>query len=157
MLRKNIRKDDPNSGYCAIPGGKLDDNEKGLKHPQGRLESAIRETKGETGIIPINPILRGAVLFDNKDRTFDNWPNPDNFYVYLYSATEYSGELKESDEGIPFWASKKEIPSLPKNPGDKLLYKWLMSRNFRNGMNLLGVIKHKYKRIDRKNSWVNWC
>ncbi|MEK6833070.1 MAG: NUDIX domain-containing protein [Nanoarchaeota archaeon] len=151
MIKKNKREDDPNSGYFAIPGGKLDINEKGLKNPGGRSESAIRETEDETGIKLINPVLRGIILFDNKDRTFDNWPNPDNFYVYLYSATEYSGELKESDEGIPLWVPEENILSLPKNPGDKLMYEWV-----KDGRNFIGVIKHKGNEIDEEGSWVDW-
>jgi 8-oxo-dGTP diphosphatase len=151
MIKKNKRKDDPNSGYFALPGGKLEDYEKGLSKPNGRLESAIRETEDETGIKPINPILRGTILFDNKDRTFDNWPNPDNFYVYLFSTTEYSGELRKSDEGIPVWVPEKKIPSLPKNPGDKLMYEWL-----KDGRRFSGVIKHKGNEIDEEGSWVDW-
>ena len=105
MLRKIERKEDPNSGYCTLPGGKLENCEKGLKNIEGRVKSSKRETEDETGISLINPVLRGVILFDNKDRIFDNWPNPDNFLVQIYSATEYDGELRVSDEGIPFWAS----------------------------------------------------
>ena len=103
MLRKIERKEDPNSGYCTLPGGKLENCEKGLKNIEGRVKSSKRETEDETGISLINPVLRGVILFDNKDRIFDNWPNPDNFLVQIYSATEYDGELRVSDEGIPFW------------------------------------------------------
>jgi ADP-ribose pyrophosphatase YjhB (NUDIX family) len=135
MLRKVKREEDPNSGYCTLPGGKLENCEKGLKNTEGRVKSAIRETKDETGITLINPILRGTILFDNKDRTFDNWPNPDNFLVYIYLSRMYKGELKESKEGIPFWASSwEEIDSLPKNSGDKKMYEWL-----RDGRNFFGI------------------
>jgi 8-oxo-dGTP diphosphatase len=151
MIKKNKRENDPNSGYFAPPGGKLEPYEKGLKNPKGRLESAIREIKEEVGITMLNPILRGTILFDNKDRAFDNWPNPDNFEVSIFSATKYSGELKESDEGIPVWTPEKIIPSLPKNPGDKLMYEWL-----KDGRNFRGVIKHKGNEIDEEGCWVDW-
>lgn len=151
MIKKNKRENDPNSGYFAIPGGKLENYEKGLNNPKGRLKSGIRETKDETGIKLINPVFRGTILFNNKDRTFDDWPNPDNFYVYIFSATEYSGGLKESDEGIPVWVPEKKIPFLPKNPGDKLMYEWL-----KDGRNFSGVIKHKGNEIDEEGSWVDW-
>ncbi len=156
MLNKNKRENDPNSGYYAIPGGKLKLCEKGLKNPKGRLESTIRETKEETGIKLINPLLRGVILFDNKDRTFPDWPNPDNFYVYLFSATEYEGELKESDEGIPCWIPEENIHPLPKNPGDKLMYEWIMDEKFRQGRKFMGIIKHKGNEIDEEGSWVDW-
>jgi 8-oxo-dGTP diphosphatase len=151
MLNKNKRKNDPNSDYHTLPGGKLEFYEKGLDNLDGRVNSAIRETENETGITLINPILRGTILFDNKDRTFPNWPNPDNFLVYIFSATKYMGELKESDEGIPYWASDEKINSVPKNLGDKLMYEWLA-----DGRNFFGVIKHKGNEIDREGCWVDW-
>jgi len=152
MLEKNERKDDPNSGYFALPGGKLKEYEKGLDTPKGRLESVIRETKNETGIKLINPLLRGLILFDNSERIFDNWLNPDDFYVYYYSAKKYLGKLKESDEGVPFWISSlEEIDSLPKNEGDKLIYEWI-----KDGRNFLGVIKHKEKELDESGTFVDY-
>jgi 8-oxo-dGTP diphosphatase len=152
MLKKVERENDPNSGYYTLPGGKLEPYEKGLDNLEGRTKSVIREIWDETGVTLINPVLRGVILFDNKDRIFDNWPNPDNFFVQIYSATDYTGELKESDEGIPFWIpSLKEIESLPKNPGDKKVYEWL-----KNGRNFVGVIKHKENEIDEEGTWVDY-
>jgi 8-oxo-dGTP diphosphatase len=151
MLNKYERENDPNSGYYAIPGGKLESYEKGLNNIEGRLKSGIRETQDETGLTLLNPLLKGVILFDNKDRIFDNWPNADNFYVYIYSAIEYSGELKASDEGIPCWIPEKDISLFPQNPGDKLMYKWIQ-----DGRNFIGVIKHKGKEIDEEGSWVEW-
>ncbi len=152
MLKKFERENDPNSGYCTLPGGKLEPSEKGLKSIDGRIISTIRETEDETGIEPLNPILRGTILFDNKDRIFPNWPNPDNFLVNIFYSTNYSGELEESDEGNAFWArSWKEIDSLPSNPGDKLMYQWL-----RDGRNFFGVIKHKGNEVDEEGSWVDF-
>jgi 8-oxo-dGTP diphosphatase len=151
MLKKGERKNDPNSGYYTLPGGNLTTREKGLTSPKNRLESAIRETKNETGIKLINPILKGVILFDNQDRIFKNWINPDNFYVYIFSAREYSGKLKESKEGVPLWVPENNLESLPKNPGDKLMYEWLNDwRDF------IGVIKHKGKNIDESGTWVDW-
>ena len=152
MLRKIERKEDPNSRYCTLPGGKVEPCERGLKNIEGRVNSSIRETKDETGITLINPVLRGIILFDNKDRTFDNWSNPDNYLVYIYAANNYSGKLGKSDEGTPFWATSwKEIDSLPKNPGDKHMYEWL-----RDGRNFFGIIKHNGNEIDEDGTWVNY-
>jgi 8-oxo-dGTP diphosphatase len=151
MLKKFERENDPNSGYYAIPGGKLEDYERGLKCFKGRLESSIRETEDETGIKPINPILRGVILFDNKDRIFNNWKNPDNYLVYIFYSTQFSGRLKESDEGVPAWVHKRDIVDLPKNPGDKFMYKWLI-----DGREFMGIIKHKGNKIDKSGTWVDW-
>jgi 8-oxo-dGTP diphosphatase len=156
MINKNKRENDPNSGFYTLPGGKLEPYEKGLNNPEGKSKSAIRETKDEAGITLINPLIRGAILFDNKDRTFPNWPNPDNFLVYMFSATEYEGELKESNEGVPCWVLPEKLLFLPMNPGDKLMYEWLMSEKFVKGENFFGVIKHNGNEIDEGGSWVDW-
>lgn len=151
MIKKFERKNDPNSGYCTLPGGKLNNNEKGLQNPLGRLKSAIREIKEEIGLKILNPTLQGIILFDNKDRTFPNWPNPDNFLVYIFYATKYRGKTKQSDEGIPITVPLKKINDLPSNPGDKKMYEWLNS-----GKKFFGVIKHKGNKIDEEGTWVDF-
>jgi len=157
MIEKYERKDDPNSGYFTLPGGKLEDNEKGLSYPKGRLESAVREIWEETtgekdlGIKIKNPVLRGVILFDNEGRTFPNWPNPDNFYVYIFSATKFEGEAEKSDEGIPRSVPLDKVDELPSNPGDKKMYEWL-----RDGRNFNGVIKHKGDELDEAGTFVDY-
>jgi len=151
VLKKEARKGDPNSGYFSLPGGKLESYEKGLNHPNGRLEGALRELWQETGINVINPVWRGVILFDNERRTFSDWKNPDNFYVFLYSAEKYEGNFKKSEEGIPYMVPLVQLNSIPSNPGDKLMYEWL-----KDGRNFAGVIKHKGNEIDKKNCMVNF-
>ncbi len=150
FLEKPKREDDPNSGFFVLPGGKLEENEKG-DNLSGRLECVIRETFDETGLILINPVLVGIILFDNRERIFDNWPNPQDFIVYVYSAEKYSGELKSSSEGRAFWVKKNKISQLPKNAGDAKIYEWL-----EDGRNFSGVIKHKGKEIDQSGTWVDY-
>ncbi len=150
MIEKFKRKNDPNSGFFTLPGGKLEDSEK--LSPEGRLESAIRETKDETGLILFKPRLRGVILFDNSKRIFDDWPNPEDFLVYLFTAVDYKGQLKKkSDEGIPRWISKSHIPHLLKNEGDLKIYEWL-----KDPRHFAGVINHKGKKLDEENTFVNY-
>ncbi len=151
VIKKDTRKDDPNSGYFTLPGGKLENNEKGLKNPGGRLKCAIREIKEETGIEIIKPILRGIILFDNQGRTFPNWPNPDNFLVYIYSAKKYKGKAEKTDEGIPYSVPLNKVHELPSNPGDKKMYEWLKTKR-----NFFGVIKHKGNEIDEEVTMVDF-
>jgi len=151
MVQKTKREGDPNSGFYTLPGGKLKESEKG-GNPEGRLESAIRETREETGLIMVNPLLRGVILFDNEGRDFPNWPNPDNFLVYIYSSFEQQENLKKrTSEGRPVWVCKSEIPNLPQNPGDKMMYKWLKIPNF-----FAGVIKHKGNELDKEHTFVDY-
>lgn len=152
MKKKGIRKNDPNSGYYTLPGGKLEPFEIGLSKTDGRLLSIIRETKEETGLKLVNPKLRGTVLFDNSERKFDNWKNPDNFLVYIFGANSYYGELKgEDEEGIPLWVDEKNILSLPKNPGDMKMYEWLKDSRY-----FAGVIKCKGKELLENESSVDY-
>lgn len=151
MIKKYERKNDPNSGYFTLPGGKLEEDEKGLNNPKGRLKSAIRETIDETGIEPVNPVLRGVILFCNKGRIFDNWKNPDDFYVYIYYAKKYKGKVRKSDEGIPFSVPEEKLKEVPSNPGDKKMYGWL-----KNERDFVGVIKHKGKELDEAGTFVDY-
>jgi len=150
MIEKFKRKDDPNSGFFTLPGGKLEDSEK--LNSSGRLESAVRETEDETGLILIKPRLRGVILFDNSKRVFKNWKNPEDFLVHLFAAVDYRGQLKKkSDEGIPCWINKSLIPTLPKNEGDSKIYEWLEDpRHF------MGVINHKGRALDEENTFVDY-
>ncbi len=111
----------------------------------------IRETIDETGIEPIKPVLIGVILFDNKGRTFPNWPNPDNFLVYIFSATKFKGNARKSDEGIPHPIPLNKVNEVPSNPGDKKMYEWL-----KDGRNFMGVIKHKGNEIDEEGTFVDY-
>lgn len=151
MIKKKIRDNDPNSGYFTLPGGKLSSEEKGLNKPFGRINSAVRETLEETGIRVLNPVLQGIIFFDNSERTFSDWKNPDNFLVYIYSSNKFSGRYKESNEGKPFSVPLREVGNVPSNPGDKLMYEWLLT-----GRNFFGVIYHKGNEVDIEKSWVDF-
>ena len=152
MVKKPIREQDPNSGFYTLPGGKLEDDERG-SNPRGRLESAIREMQQETGLTLINPRFRGVILFDNLGRTFDNWPNAPDYLVYIFSSVRYSGKLiNEGDEGeIPVWIPEKDLSNLPKDRGDIKIYEWLKDPRF-----FMGTIRHKRKEIDEANTFVDY-
>lgn len=152
MMKKEIRENDPNSGKYTIPGGKLEPSEKGMHKPAGRSEATVREFKEETGLTLVNPTFRGVILFHNFERIFDNWSNPEDFLVYVYSATQYAGQLgKGKDNEVPLWVNEKDIPSLPKNIGDELIYQWLNDSRF-----FIGIIKHKGKVLDEEGTYVDF-
>ncbi|MDP2628894.1 MAG: NUDIX domain-containing protein [Nanoarchaeota archaeon] len=151
LLKKFERNNDPNSGFWTLPGGKLEDFEKGIVNPRGRLESVIRETEDETGITLINPVLKGAILFDNSERIFSNWSKKEDYLVHIFSAKGYKGALRQSDEGIPEFIDERLLTSIPQNEGDKMMYKWL-----ENGRNFVGIIKHTGNRIDEEGTFVDY-
>jgi 8-oxo-dGTP diphosphatase len=85
------RKDDAENfpGWYMLPGGKQEVDET----PQ---QAAIREYFEETGIKVVNPKLKIVATHNHyyKNRVY---------IVYIFVAQEFSGELKESDEGKPMW------------------------------------------------------
>ena len=151
MIRKHTREKDPNSGFCTLPGGKLNNSEKG-GNEKGRLEGVVREFYEETGLTLQNPVFRGIILFDNNGRIFPNWPNPEDFLVYIFSAGQCKGKLRgEMEEGVPVWVDKKELMNLPQNPGDVKMYEWIKS-----GRKFAGVIKHTGNLIDNEGTFVDY-
>ncbi|TSO26362.1 8-oxo-dGTP diphosphatase [Lactobacillus sp. LL6] len=80
----------------------------GLTFPGGHVEkheafhdSVIREIKEETGLTIKNPHLIGVKQF------FDR--NDQRYLVFFYIATQFSGNIKASDEGDLYWMTKDEL------------------------------------------------
>jgi len=82
-------------GWYILPGGKQEVDET-------ILQTAIRETYEETGIKAIDPKLRVVATHNHfyKNRVY---------MVFIFQAEEFSGELKESDEGTPMWVELSKI------------------------------------------------
>ena len=84
------------SGY-AFPGGHIEEGE-------SLAESVIREVYEETGLTIADPKLVAV-----KD-----W-EPDEggrYIVFCYKATEFTGQLRSSDEGEVSWVEKDQLERL---------------------------------------------
>ena len=84
------------SGY-AFPGGHIEESE-------SLAESVIREVYEETGLTIAAPKLVAV-----KD-----W-EPDEggrYIVFCYKATEYTGQLRSSEEGEVSWVEKDQLEKL---------------------------------------------
>ena len=84
------------SGY-AFPGGHIEEGE-------SLAESVIREVYEETGLTIAAPKLVAV-----KD-----W-EPDEggrYIVFCYKATEFTGQLRSSDEGEVSWVEKDQLEKL---------------------------------------------
>lgn len=81
----------------AFPGGHTEDKE-------SFTDSVIREIYEETGLTIRHPKLCGV----------KNWFCDDGsrYIVMLYKTDEFSGELKDSEEGRVFWAKLSELPNM---------------------------------------------
>ena len=81
----------------ALPGGHVEPGE-------SFVDSVIREMKEETGLTVKNPRLRGVKQFPIDDG---------RYIVFLYEATEFEGELRDSEEGGVAWYPRDQVPNLP--------------------------------------------
>ena len=80
----------------------------GLTFPGGHVEAhesfhdyVVREVKEETGLTISHPQLVGVKQF------YDH--NDERYLVFFYIAEQFSGTVKESDEGKLTWMSAKEL------------------------------------------------
>ncbi|MFP4403534.1 MAG: NUDIX hydrolase [Candidatus Woesearchaeota archaeon] len=97
-------------------GGKLEAGES----PE---ECIIREVKEESGFDIKNPILKGIITFPAFDG-IDDW------YVFIFTVNEFSGEIIDSNEGKLEWISDDKLFDLNLWDGDKIFLKWLDKDKF---------------------------
>lgn len=105
MLHRTKRERDLNRGKWIGVGGKFEEDES----PE---ECAIRETREETGLTLLRPVYRGIVTFVS-----DRCPTE---YMHLFTCDDFTGTLRECDEGELAWIEKSRVPSLPLWEGDRI-------------------------------------
>ena len=96
------------AGNVLVQDKKSSSSWHGWNVPGGHVEpgkyvtpSVIREVREETGVTIKNPKLCGIKEFHCEDGT--------RYIVFLYTANQFSGELKSSDEGKVFWYPLAEL------------------------------------------------
>ena len=105
MLHRTKKKEDANAGKWIGVGGHIEENES----PD---ECILREVKEETGLTLHNLQPRGLVTFVS-DVYEGEW-------MHLFTATEFSGQLCECNEGTLAWIEKETVPTLPLWEGDRI-------------------------------------
>lgn len=110
MLHRVKKKNDINKDKWVGVGGKFEEDET----PD---ECVLREVYEETGLILKDFRLRGVITFLSNEYEGE--------YMYLYTATDYDGEIHECDEGNLEWVLKDKVLELPIWEGDKLFFEEL--------------------------------
>ncbi|MBQ3817399.1 MAG: 8-oxo-dGTP diphosphatase [Clostridia bacterium] len=108
MLHRIKKENDLNRDKWVGIGGKFEDKES----PE---EANLRETFEETGLKLKNARYCGIVTFVS-----DKWETE---YMHIFHSTDFSGEIKECDEGVLEWIDKNKLLKLPIWQGDKIFLK----------------------------------
>ena len=112
MLHRIKKENDLNHDKWIGIGGKFEDRES----PE---QCVRREAFEETGLTLKKCNYRGIVTFVS-----DKWPTE---YMHVFTTTEFSGELKDCDEGALEWVEKQNIYNLPLWEGDKIFLRLIES------------------------------
>lgn len=112
MMHRVKKENDVNKDKWIGIGGHFEENES----PE---ECLLREVKEETGLILTKWQQRGIITFIS-----DVWQTE---YMFLYTATEYEGEIGECSEGNLEWVPKEAVYDLPIWEGDKVFFRLLES------------------------------
>ena len=105
MLHRIKKKNDVNHDKWIGVGGKFEDGES----PE---ECVMREVREETGLTLTDYRYRGIVTFVSDEAETE--------YMHLFTATGYTGTIKDCDEGVLEWLPKDKLSALPQWEGDKI-------------------------------------
>ena len=115
MLHRVKKDNDMNKDKWVGIGGKFEDKES----PE---ECNAREVYEETGLTVNRADYRGIVTFVSNEYETE--------YMHIFTCDDFSGNIKECDEGELCWIKKDKIYSLPIWEGDKLFLKLIEDSSF---------------------------
>jgi 8-oxo-dGTP diphosphatase len=116
MLHRIKKENDMHQGKWNGLGGKFDSGES----PE---DCVIREIMEESGLKFISPRLCGFItfpLFDGKE----------DWFVFMFTADNYEGEIINSNEGHLEWVPNDLLFTLNLWEGDKIFIPWLYDNKF---------------------------
>lgn len=115
MVHRNKKANDIHEGKWNGLGGKFEAGET----PE---ECVIREVHEESGLSIRRPRLCGLIMFPNF--------KGNDWYVFVFTVTEFSGTLIDSPEGQLEWIKDEELSSLKLWESDHIFFPWLQKEEF---------------------------
>ena len=115
MVYRNKKPNDMHAGKWNGLGGKFEPGES----PE---ECVIREVREESGLEIRKPHLHGLLMFPNF--------KGDDWYVFVFTAREFSGTLIDSPEGRLEWILDEKLTSLNLWESDHIFFSWLEKGEF---------------------------
>jgi 8-oxo-dGTP diphosphatase len=116
MIHRVKKTNDYHRGKWNGLGGKFEIGES----PE---DCASREIREESGLIVKSLKLKGFITFPLFDGVED-------WYVFLFTSDEFTGELIDSAEGNLEWIPIGELTKINLWDGDKLFIPWLFEDKF---------------------------
>ena len=113
MLHRVKKQQDMNRDKWIGIGGKFEENES----PEDCL---LREVREETGLTLTGWRYCGIVTFVS-DRY-------EGEYMHLFHASEFTGTLRECDEGVLEWVPLAEFARLPQWEGDRIFLRLMQEK-----------------------------
>ena len=105
LLHRVKKENDLNRDKWIGIGGHFEENES----PE---DCVLREAWEETGLTLLSPRYCGIVTFVS-----DRWEGE---YMHLFHAQQFTGKLRDCNEGVLEWVPKDKFRSLPQWEGDRI-------------------------------------
>lgn len=108
----------PRRGWWVAPGGKVEAGE-------SLQEAVIREFSEETGLVPVNPQLRGVftVILEDSGQMADHW------MLFTFYTDRHTGTLKdECEEGELEWVPADTATERPMAEGDRIFLQHILEQ-----------------------------
>ena len=116
MVLRNKKEGDYHRGKHNGLGGKLEAGES----PEDCMK---RELLEESGLTALSWRLNGMITFPTFDGSND-------WYVFVFTITDFEGELIDSPEGELMWIDNDRLTDLNLWEGDRVFLPWLDDRRF---------------------------
>jgi len=111
MLYRNRKPGDYHAGKYNGLGGKFEPGES----PEQCMKREVRE---ESGLEVLSWRLNGMITFPTFDGSND-------WYVFVFTITDFRGELINSPEGELHWIADERLDQLNLWEGDRIFLPWL--------------------------------